>query len=98
MILLALIGMFATMILSPILRGWVLTILWGWFAVPFGLPVLNIPTAIGVALIVSYLTHQTVDAQPKEESAGEKFATAVVMAFVGPFLTLGFGLIVHKFQ
>ena len=40
-----------------ILRGWVLSILWGWFIVPFfGLPVLNIPYAIGIALVISYLT------------------------------------------
>lgn len=39
-----------------ILSGYVLSVLWGWFIVPtFGLPLLTIPVAIGVMLVVAYL-------------------------------------------
>lgn len=42
-----------------IISGYVLSILWAWFIVSaFGLPVLTIPVAIGVMLVVSYLTKQ----------------------------------------
>lgn len=40
-------------------NGWVLTMMWAWFVVPtFGLPVLSVVPAVGLALIVSMLTYQ----------------------------------------
>ena len=43
---------------SLILNGLVLKKLWGWFVVAnFGLKPLSIPSAIGIALIVSFLTY-----------------------------------------
>jgi len=40
-------------------EGFVLMKLWGWFIVPtFGLPVLTIPVAIGMVMIVTFLAHQ----------------------------------------
>ena len=44
--------------LMAIIRGFVLSYLWGWFVVPFGLPELSIPHAIGISLIIGFLTHQ----------------------------------------
>ena len=42
-----------------ILNGCVLSILWAWFiASTFGLPLLTIPVAMGIMLVVSYLTKQ----------------------------------------
>lgn len=42
-----------------ILEGLILTKLWTWFVVPtFGLPMLSIPAAIGICLIMAFLTHQ----------------------------------------
>lgn len=42
-----------------ILSGCVLSLLWAWFiASTFGLPLLTIPVAIGVMLVVGYLTKQ----------------------------------------
>lgn len=51
----------ALILVSPILNGWALTILWGWFVVPiFGLPALSISSAIGLGLVVNLLTYQPV--------------------------------------
>ena len=54
------IGLADLLIATPLLvllNGWVLSVLWGWFAVPvFGLPALSIPAALGVQVIVSFLT------------------------------------------
>jgi len=48
------------MVVSCLLRGWVLSILWRWFMVPtLGLPALSVPQAIGIALVVGMLTHQS---------------------------------------
>jgi hypothetical protein len=42
-----------------LLSGWVLVYLWGWFVVPgFHRPALRISEAIGLAIVVSYLTYQ----------------------------------------
>ena len=43
-------GAIACLALGFIWSGFVLSILWGWFAAPLGLPVISIPMAIGVAL------------------------------------------------
>lgn len=49
------------LVLSAIINGFVLSILWSWFIVPlFGLPTLTIPQAIGISMIVSYLTRHSV--------------------------------------
>lgn len=43
--------------IGVIYGGWVLCVLWGWFAVPlFGLQALTIAQGIGVRLVASYLT------------------------------------------
>jgi len=40
-----------------VLHGWVLTKLWAWFIVPtFALPALSLPAAIGVSVVVGFLT------------------------------------------
>jgi hypothetical protein len=42
---------------STILNAWVLTLLWKWFIVkPFNLPLLTLPMAYGMILVVQYLT------------------------------------------
>ncbi|TSC81867.1 MAG: hypothetical protein G01um101420_780 [Parcubacteria group bacterium Gr01-1014_20] len=42
--------------LSSLLRGWVLSILWGWFMVPtFGLPELGVVPAIGMMFTITFL-------------------------------------------
>lgn len=66
-------------------NGWALATLWGWFIVPtFGLPSLSIPVAIGICLIVGFLTHQPVQSsKPKQGRAilaGRLFEPFVVVA------------------
>ena len=49
----------AAFVAAVLLRAWVLTVLWGWYAVPaFGLPGLSTLHAFGVSLIVAFLTYQ----------------------------------------
>lgn len=91
------VGFVALVALSAVLNGWALAILWGWFMVPFGLPALSIPTAIGVALVVSFLTHQTDHYEDKTKTGGERFATSVVAAFIKAPIALTIGWIVKQF-
>jgi hypothetical protein len=75
-----------------VLRGWVLTYLWLWFIVPFGAPVLTIPMAIGLTLLVNYLSGAikiTKDEKP--------IIDVMIEVFASPFIVLGMGYIIHHF-
>lgn len=62
--------------LSVIGGGYVLTVLWAWFVVPtFALPQITLAAAIGLAIVVGYMTHQytmgliVLDANPPDARA-----------------------------
>lgn len=86
-------------LLTPVhwvLDGWVLSILWGWFAVPtFGLPALSIPTAIGLRVILGYLTPMPGNHNQKDDKPhGERMAEAVLTVLMKPLIGLFFGWLV----
>jgi hypothetical protein len=73
--------------------GYVLMILWGWFIVPtLAFAPLGWPEAIGVSLVVNYMTHQYRHS-PKTENAK---ITAYV--FGKPLLFLAVGYVVKLFM
>jgi hypothetical protein len=77
-------------------RGYVLSILWGWFAVPiFGLPQLTVPAAIGVCLIVGMFFARN---DEDNRSGWEKFGSSIAVTFIGPLCTLLVGWIVKGFM
>jgi hypothetical protein len=80
--------------------GYVLTVLWMWFVVPtFHLPPLSVAAAIGLAIVIGYLTHQIdMNSQNKEESWDERFSKAAAYATIKPAFALFFGWIVHLFM
>lgn len=86
--------------LSAVFSGYALSIMWGWFVVPaFKIPALNIPQAIGIQLIIGYLTKQ---AEPeteeeKKRTAGQKLIVAIGTAILKPSFALFFGWIITKF-
>jgi len=85
--------------LSSLWRGYVLTVLWGWFIVPvFHLPALGIVVAIGIAMVVGFLTYQHPPENPADtRSASEKFSAAIAIAIVHPAMFLLIGWAVHLF-
>jgi hypothetical protein len=85
--------------LGAVIRGFVLSKLWLWFMVPvFHLPVLGIVAAIGISLVIGFLT---ADSSPTvcedKRSTGEKFG-AILGVLFSPFLVLLVGYIVHLFM
>jgi len=71
-------------------NGYCDMMLWNWFISPLGLPVLDIPKAIGVSIAISAI------AVPKTfQQADEKAALAV--ALISPGACLFFGWIVRMF-
>ncbi len=82
---------------SAIINGWVLTKLWHWFAVPiFGFHDLEIVQAIGIGLIVSFLTHKTV--AMKKSGSDETDWAGIGANLLSPFVVLLVGYIVHLFM
>lgn len=85
--------------ISSIWRGYVLTVLWEWFVVPtFGLHPLAIAPAIGLSLVVSYLTHQSDAAKTPDGDFADRMARACAYAFLLPLVVLGIGWVVQKFM
>ena len=91
-------GVFAAFAIYSVWSGLVLSLLWAWFFVPsFGLPPLSIPNAIGVALVVTYMTYQY---QPdgKEGKGGiESLASKFGLLALRPAVALLLGWLVKQF-
>lgn len=80
----------ALIALAALVRGWVLSKLWAWFAVPiFGLPHINVGEAIAVSMVVGYLTAEL---NPNESKTT---AGAFGSIFVSPLVTLAIAALLH---
>jgi hypothetical protein len=75
---------------SVLWSGFVLSVLWGWFAAPLGAPVLTVGQACGVRAIVGYLTFTP----PKENEETSSTAHTIVFAALAPALALFFGWLI----
>lgn len=61
------VGALGVVVAAAILEGWVLSVVWSWFAVPiFALPTITIPQGIGIALLIGLLTKQYVPQKDKD--------------------------------
>lgn len=68
MILFWIIGVIVLVVLGTIFNGYALSILWAWFIAPtFHLPELSVTQAIGIAIVVNYLTHRGIDAEKEKK-------------------------------
>ena len=95
----AIAGLFGLAALGSIWSGYVLTILWAWFVVPtFGLPPLALAPAIGLAVVVSYLTHQYHPKAAKPDGEGKWDETCRVIGHMAfkPAMALLVGWIVKQ--
>ena len=86
--ILAILSIFAVVAIGLIWRGFVLSVLWGWFIIPVfpAMPVLSIPVAIGIAIVVSFLTYQL---NSKEKSDQPIQQMGVALLYPGVVLILG---------
>jgi hypothetical protein len=92
----SIVGVGLLIVLSAIFNGYALSVLWGWFVVPtFGGPALGIVPAIGIAMVVGYLTHQSHDCKKEDDELRMRFTKQVVGALLKPAFALFFGWIVH---
>ena len=77
-----------------VLRGWVLSILWGWFLVPVGVRPIGIAHAIGVSILISMLTHQ----HQSTKATTETMIKGVLIGLIGPLIALGMAAVAHWFM
>ena len=84
-------------IFATLLRGYIISKLWFWFVVPtFALNPLTIVQAIGLSLIISYVTISKKELEPKDEDffieASKSFMVSIILAiyalFTGWIITL----------
>jgi len=86
------------MFLLCVFSGYTLSILWQWFVMPiFPAPELTIPTAIGLAMIVTYLTHQDTKSDTEGKGYGEILLEMTLKGIGRPAGALFFGWIVTLF-
>jgi hypothetical protein len=80
--------MFALIMLIPLglLRGWVISIMWGWFVVPLGILPLSIVHATGLGVLITMLVLQKTS-NSSEENEIEGYVASVVY----PIFFLGIG-------
>ena len=73
------------------LRGWVFSVVWGWFVVPlFALPELRLAPAIGLMIMGDFL-------RGKDASAADRSVAYIVgMGVASCVLTLGLGWIIMR--
>ncbi len=91
---------FGFMVVTTLLEGYVLSVLWRWFMVPIlGLPALSVVQAIGIALVVAMLTHQKSHDYPEDKEKSIAKQVAIILApFLGPLTALLMGWVIHQFM
>ncbi|RZK29216.1 MAG: hypothetical protein EOO61_20945 [Hymenobacter sp.] len=87
---------FGLVVPTMIIRGFVFSILWGWFVVPLGVVAIGVAHAIGLAAVFGFLTTHLSHYQRKESD--NPFGEALGRMLVVPFLVLFFAWIVHLFM
>lgn len=95
MAIFAQIGMLFLAGLLAVWRGFVFSILWGWFVIPTfpGAPALLLWPAVGLSLLVAFLTHEM-----ETKITNIDYKDTVIKAIAHPAAALFFGWIYHLFM
>ena len=93
------IGTIALMAGNAIFRGYVMSMMWSWFIIPtFELPELSIVSAIGIALLIAFLTKEVDVNEVQKEDLGKRISKGIVMGLAKSSAVLSFGYIIHLFM
>lgn len=95
----------AETVVSMTVHGYTLATLWGWFVVTtFAAPVLSIPAAIGLRIIVRYLTinppNRKLELEAQQHAKQEGYSIYkrnVIFNYCACAIVLLMGYVVHKF-
>ena len=97
MIVLYLVLIVVISIVGAIAQGWALSTLWSWFVADFlGLPLLTIPQAIGIALLVGMFFIPNLE--EKDKDVVDLFLKLISKAIFYPLIVVGLGWLVLQFM
>lgn len=86
---------------TAIVRGLVLSVLWGWFVVPLGVTDIGAVEAIGLMTSISFIVYRPPDEaskqKVKEQGAGKAFVAGISTSIFISLFALGMGWLVHLF-
>ena len=89
-------------VISVILNGWALSVLWGWFIVPvFATPTLMTLQAIGISSIANFLLARVADTkteQDKDKTVGDKMVEGFAIVVGQPLFAVFFGWVITLFM
>ncbi len=89
-------GMPTFLALTAILNGYVLSILWRWFLVPtLDLPAISIVQAIGISLVIGYLTDHS--SGKSDDRKSDNLIANIFTISLKPLMALFIGWIVKLF-
>ena len=82
-------GAMVVIVVSVVMHGWVISILWGWFVVPrFDVSDLTLIQALGLTLVVTSMTYN-----PRVAEKEYDFMVHLGMGLILPFAYLGLGFL-----
>lgn len=96
-------GCVVILILVPVgifMRGWALTMMWGWFVTPFGIQAIGMAHALGLASCIA-LFHGVSGGSSKSEkseSPAKTCAKLFAAVVVVPLIIVGIGWIIHQYM
>ena len=82
-------------------EGWIIWVLWGWFMVPLGIPVITFVHAVGISVLVGVFTSNPkpkTDAEHRAYQDTNNLMYAHFMWALNVTLLLGVGWIVHQWM
>jgi hypothetical protein len=91
------VSVIAIIAIATIGNGFALSILWEWFVMPvFSVGVLGIAEALGLSLVIGFMTYQS-DAVSKKEEEGNPLLNAFLLAVFRPVFILFMGWLITLF-
>jgi len=76
------IGQITVFILLFILSGYILSLLWTWFIAPLGVPEISVVQAIGIYVLVTFLTNKKPVSLAELDNTLLEHLSHIVVAFI----------------
>lgn len=83
---------FVLAVVLCVLCGATIMVMWNWFIVPLGLPVIGLVQALGIDMLVTFIVTTHINSKP--DPFWERWITAMTFAL----FTLFFGWLLHFFM
>lgn len=95
-------GCVVILLLIPVgifMRGWALTMMWGWFVTPFGVMQIGMAHALGLASCIALFHGVSSNSGKSDNDKPAKFVAKVFATVVlGPLLIVGIGYLFHSYM